>query len=85
MKFSIVTVLGLVASTSAFSVVRHGATRPRSLLRSSPSQDDIAALRAAAAKAREEAQKLSAVSVYFVWLFCDEILPSSQNRFAFRQ
>ena len=65
MKFALVTVLGLVASTSAFSGVRpSSARRPKSLLHST-SENDIAALRAAAAKAREEAQKLSAVSLKF--------------------
>ena len=63
MKFSLFSVLSLAASTSAFTVVRQSAVRPGSKLNSTP-EDEIAALRAAAAKAREEASKLSAVRFF---------------------
>eukprot|EP00977_Amphora_coffeiformis_P003265 scaffold609_cov170-Amphora_coffeaeformis.AAC.19 len=59
MKFCLLSVLSLASSATAFSVARTSLGRPTSSLRSTPTEDDIAALRAAAAKAREEASKLS--------------------------
>ena len=61
MKFSVLFILTLASTTSAFSVARTSAIRLTSSLRSTPTEDDIAALRAAAAKTREEASKLSSV------------------------
>jgi hypothetical protein len=59
MKFSILSILAV--SANAFSVVGPASHRLSSSLRSTSSDDNIAALRAAAAKARAEADKLSLV------------------------
>jgi len=67
MKNSILALTAFLATANGFSNRTPFAARRPSLtkLRMSEAQDKVAALRAAAAKAREDAARLSLVCVYF--------------------
>lgn len=68
MKTCALTLSAFVATAHGFSAAPFAARRPKasiSKLRMSDAQDEVAALRAAAAKAREDAARLAEVCILY--------------------